>query len=140
MDNKLTAFTMAIPVAFLQSMSVFTAQNVGAKQPARIKKGLRYMSFTAIGAGVLLSLLCYFGGSTMASVFTSDVQSRLTPLPCLQAAARKTNSIVLRVAAFLFPAGPTSIATSHFLCACGFSIAICAKEVYNGEGFSAGTL
>ncbi len=74
-DNKLTAFMMAIPVAFLQSMSVFTAQNVGAKQPARIKKGLRYMIFTAIGAGVLLSLLCYFGGSAMASVFTSDVQS-----------------------------------------------------------------
>ncbi len=74
-DNKLTAFMMAIPVAFLQSMSVFTAQNVGAKQPARIKKGLRYMIFTSIGAGILLSLLCYFGGSAMASIFTSDVQS-----------------------------------------------------------------
>lgn len=74
-DNKLTAFMMAIPVAFLQSMSVFTAQNVGAKHPERIKKGLRYMIFTSIGAGILLSLLCYFGGSVMASVFTSDVQS-----------------------------------------------------------------
>ncbi|MCC8079865.1 MAG: cytidylate kinase family protein, partial [Oscillospiraceae bacterium] len=74
-DNKLTAFTMAIPVAFLQSMSVFTAQNVGAKQPERIKKGLRYMIFTAIGAGALLSLLCYFGGSVMARVFTSNAQS-----------------------------------------------------------------
>ncbi|MCD8390932.1 MAG: MATE family efflux transporter [Firmicutes bacterium] len=74
-DNKLTAFTMAIPVAFLQSMSVFTAQNVGAKQPERIKKGLRYMIFTAAGAGILLCLLCYFGGSMMARVFTSDTQS-----------------------------------------------------------------
>ncbi|MCD8221463.1 MAG: cytidylate kinase family protein [Clostridiales bacterium] len=74
-DNKLTAFMMAIPVAFLQSMSVFTAQNVGAKQPERIKKGLRYMIFTSIGAGILLSLLCYFGGSAMASIFTSDAQS-----------------------------------------------------------------
>ncbi|MCD7767062.1 MAG: MATE family efflux transporter, partial [Lachnospiraceae bacterium] len=74
-DNKLTAFMMAIPVAFLQSMSVFTAQNVGAKQPKRISKGLRYMIFTAIGAGVLLSLLCYFGGSTLAGIFTSDTQS-----------------------------------------------------------------
>lgn len=74
-DNKLTAFMMAIPVAFLQSMSVFTAQNVGAKQPERIKKGLRYMIFTAIGAGICLSLLCYFGGSLLASIFTADVQS-----------------------------------------------------------------
>ncbi len=74
-DNKLTAFTMAIPVAFLQSMSVFTAQNVGAKQPERISKGLRYMIFTSVGAGILLSLLCYFGGGLLASVFTSDTQS-----------------------------------------------------------------
>ncbi len=74
-DNKLTVFTMAIPVAFLQSMSVFTAQNVGAKQPERIKKGLRHMILTAIGAGALLSLLCYFGGSAMAGIFTADAQS-----------------------------------------------------------------
>ncbi len=74
-DNKLTAFMMAIPVAFLQSMSVFTAQNVGAKQPKRISKGLRYMIFTSIGAGVLLCLLCYFGGGLLASIFTSDSAS-----------------------------------------------------------------
>lgn len=74
-DNKLTAFMMAIPVAFLQTMPVFTSQNVEAKRPDRIKKGLRYMIFTALGAGILLSLLCYFGGSTMASIFTSDKDS-----------------------------------------------------------------
>ncbi len=33
------------------------------------------MIFTSIGAGVLLSLLCFFGGSVMASIFTSDTQS-----------------------------------------------------------------
>ena len=74
-DNKLTAFMMAIPVAFLQSMSVFTAQNVGAKQPDRIKKGLRYMIFTSLGGGAVLALLCYFGGGAMSSIFTSDTQS-----------------------------------------------------------------
>lgn len=31
MDNKLPTFMMILPVAFLQSMSVFTAQNTGAK-------------------------------------------------------------------------------------------------------------
>ncbi|MCD8040042.1 MAG: MATE family efflux transporter [Clostridia bacterium] len=74
-DNKLTAFMMALPVAFLQSMSVFTAQNVGAKQPKRIKKGLIYMIFAAIVGGILLASLCVFGGSAISSIFTSNEKS-----------------------------------------------------------------
>lgn len=74
-DNKLTTFMMILPVAFLQSMSVFTAQNMGAKKPERIRKGFRYMVFTTLGAGVLLSALCFFGGEMLASIFTNDAES-----------------------------------------------------------------
>lgn len=74
-DNKLTTFAMIIPTAFLQSMAVFTAQNVGAGNRERIQKGLRYMLVTAGGVGVALALLCEFGGSAMASVFTDDAET-----------------------------------------------------------------
>ncbi|MCD8117757.1 MAG: MATE family efflux transporter [Oscillospiraceae bacterium] len=74
-DNKLTTFTMIIPTAFLQSMAVFTAQNVGAGNRDRIQKGLRYILITAVGVGILLALLCEFGGAAMASVFTDDAET-----------------------------------------------------------------
>lgn len=74
-DNKLTTFMMILPVAFLQSMSVFTAQNIGAKKPERIQKGFRYMVFTTIGAGIFLAVLCFFGGETLAAIFTKDAES-----------------------------------------------------------------
>ncbi|MCC8356280.1 MAG: MATE family efflux transporter [Oscillospiraceae bacterium] len=74
-DNKLTTFAMIVPTAFLQSMAVFTAQNVGAGNRERIQKGLRYMLLTAAGVGVLLFLVCIFCGSLMASVFTDDAET-----------------------------------------------------------------
>lgn len=74
-DNKLTTFAMIIPTAFLQSMAVFTAQNVGAGNRERCQNGLRYMLTTALDVGVALALLCEFGGSVMASVFTNDAET-----------------------------------------------------------------
>lgn len=71
-DNKLTTFMMIPPVAFLQSMSVFVAQNSGANQPERIRKGFRYMAATALCAGAALALLCVFAGRWMAGLFTTD--------------------------------------------------------------------
>lgn len=66
---------MIMPVAFLQSMSVFTAQNIGAGNTERIKTGFRYMMLTAIGVGIALAALCFFGGGALASVFTKDPDS-----------------------------------------------------------------
>lgn len=76
-DNKLTTFMMILPTAFLQSMSVFTAQNMGARQPERIQKGLRYMTCTALMVGLLLALICFFGGELLASIFINDQASIL---------------------------------------------------------------
>lgn len=74
-DNKLTTFMMIPPVAFLQSMSVFVAQNRGAGRPERIRKGLHFMSASALCAGALLALLCFFGGRAMAGIFTTDADT-----------------------------------------------------------------
>jgi putative MATE family efflux protein len=74
-DNKITAFLMIVPSAFLQSMAVFTAQNYGAGRKDRIAKALRYMVVTTCVTGVVLACLAIFGGSTLASIFTSDQEA-----------------------------------------------------------------
>jgi putative MATE family efflux protein len=74
-DNKLTSFIMVIPSSFLQSMSVFVAQNYGANKFGRIKKSLVYMLITAVGVGICLAALAFFGGTLLARIFTSDEQT-----------------------------------------------------------------
>jgi Na+-driven multidrug efflux pump len=74
-DNKITAFLMIIPSAFLQSMAVFTAQNYGAGKKERIQKAFRYMVATTFLTGILLSCLTIFGGNILASVFTGDKEA-----------------------------------------------------------------
>jgi putative MATE family efflux protein len=74
-DNKITAFLMIVPSAFLQSMAVFTAQNYGAGRKDRISKALRYMVATTCVAGLVLACITIFGGGILASVFTSDKEA-----------------------------------------------------------------
>ena len=71
-DNKITTFMMILPSAFLQSMSVFVAQNTGAGKLGRIRKGFGYMVPTTLGTGLLLAALCFFGGSGLARISATD--------------------------------------------------------------------
>ena len=71
-DNKITAFLMIVPSAFLQSMAVFTAQNYGAEKKDRIGKALKYMVATTLATSIVLACLTIFGGKGLASIFTSD--------------------------------------------------------------------
>ncbi|MBD5145245.1 MAG: MATE family efflux transporter [Ruminococcus sp.] len=71
-DNKITAFLMIVPSAFLQSMAVFTAQNYGAEKKDRIGKALKYMVATTLATGIVLACLTIFGGKGLASIFTGD--------------------------------------------------------------------
>ena len=71
-DNKITTFMMILPSAFLQSMSVFVAQNTGAGKLGRIRKGFGYMVPTTLGTGLLLAALCFFGGRGLARIFATD--------------------------------------------------------------------
>ena len=71
-DNKITTFMMILPSAFLQSMSVFVAQNTGAGKLGRIRKGFGYMVPTTLGTGLLLAVLCFFGGPGLARIFATD--------------------------------------------------------------------
>ncbi len=72
--EKVCAFIMLIPSAFMQSMSAFVAQNRGAGKTERATKGL----WSAIGisfiSGALMFYLSFFHGQMLASLFASDAE------------------------------------------------------------------
>lgn len=70
--EKVCAFVMLVPSAYMQSMSAFVAQNIGAGKKDRAKKALRYSVITAFGVGVIMLVLLIFKGDFLAAVFTKD--------------------------------------------------------------------
>lgn len=70
--EKVCAFIMLISPAFMQSISVFVAQNYGAGQMDRAKKALHYGVAVSFAIGVGMFFLSFFHGGTLAGIFSSD--------------------------------------------------------------------
>lgn len=70
--EKVCAFIMLISSAFMQSISVFVAQNYGAGQMDRAKKALHYGVAVSFAIGVGMFFLSFFHGGTLAGIFSSD--------------------------------------------------------------------
>ena len=72
--EKLCGFIMLVPSSFMQAMSAFVAQNMGAKKPERANKAL----FCGIGmsllAGFALFYLGFFHGDLLSAVFAKDME------------------------------------------------------------------
>ena len=68
--EKLCAFIMLVPSAYMQSMSAFVAQNVGAGKPERAKKALLYSVLSSIVFGILMAYLSFFHGDLLAGLFS----------------------------------------------------------------------
>ncbi|MDO4467348.1 MAG: MATE family efflux transporter [Bacillota bacterium] len=72
--EKVISFFFLVPSAFLSSISTMTAQNMGANQPERAKKGLFIGMRIAMLWGIIIALYCQFFPETFVSLFTKDVQ------------------------------------------------------------------
>ena len=70
--EKVCAFLMLVATSYMQSMSAFVAQNIGAGQPARAKRALMYGILTSLLAGTLTGAAAFFFGDVLASLFSSD--------------------------------------------------------------------
>ncbi len=72
--EKLCGFIMLVPSSFMQAMSAFVAQNMGARKPERANKAL----FCGIGmsllAGFALFYLGFFHGDLLSAVFAKDLE------------------------------------------------------------------
>lgn len=70
--EKLCAFIMLVPSAYMQSMSAFVAQNIGAGQEERAKKALLYGILTSLAVGLGIAYASFFHGDVLASLFAQD--------------------------------------------------------------------
>ena len=72
--EKLCGFIMLVPSSYMQSLSAFVAQNVGAGRQDRAKKSLFYGVATSLCFGVILAWLAYFHGDLLAGLFARDAE------------------------------------------------------------------
>ena len=70
--ERVCAFIMLVPSAFMQSMSAFVAQNAGAGKMARARKALYIGMMSALCIGVFMALGSFFYGVPLARIFTRD--------------------------------------------------------------------
>lgn len=72
--ERLCGFIMLVPSAFMQSLSAFVAQNIGAGQNARAKRAMVYGMASSLCFGVVLAYLSFFHGDILSSLFARDSQ------------------------------------------------------------------
>lgn len=105
--EKLVMFMLLIPMSYMQSISAFAAQNIGAGQGERAKKAMWTGMCTAVILGGLMSYLSFFHGDLLSRIFIKE-------LPVINASA-----------AFL-----KATAIECFV----LSVAYCFTGYYNGLG------
>ena len=70
--EKLCGFVMLVPSSFMQAMSAFVAQNMGARKPERAKKALFCGIATSLLAGFVLFYVSFFHGDLLSAIFARD--------------------------------------------------------------------
>lgn len=105
--EKLVMLMLLIPMSYMQSISAFVAQNIGARQVMRAKKAMWTGMCTAVILGGVMSYLSFFHGNLLSRIFIKD-------LPVINASAE-----------FL-----KATAIECFI----LSIAYCFTGYYNGLG------
>ncbi|MBR1862690.1 MAG: MATE family efflux transporter [Ruminococcus sp.] len=73
--EKVCAFIMLVPAAFMQSMSAFVAQNYGAGLIDRAKQALKTGIAVSFFFGVIMFLLTFFRGDLLAGIFSNDSEA-----------------------------------------------------------------
>ena len=70
--EKVCMLIMLVPIAFMQSMSAYVAQNYGAGRIDRAVKGLRIAIGVSVAFGTVLGCLAFFRGDLLCSIFARD--------------------------------------------------------------------
>ena len=72
--EKVCAFIMLIPAAFMQAMSAYVAQNHGAGKPERSLRGLMIAIGISTIFGVVMFCLAFFHGDLLCRIFAKDAE------------------------------------------------------------------
>ena len=85
--EKVCAFIMLVPSAFMQSMSSFVAQNIGAAKPDRARKALKYGIMVSFAFGASMFFLTFFHGDLLAEIFSKNTETIANAFEYLKAYA-----------------------------------------------------
>ena len=70
--EKVCAFLMLVGSSYMQSISAFVAQNMGAGKSDRAKKALGYGIITSLLAGIVMCYVSFVHGDVLAAIFDND--------------------------------------------------------------------
>ena len=70
--EKVCAFLMLIPSAYMQSLSAFVAQNFGAGKMERARRAMLCGMGISMVTAVIMWYLAFFQGSLLSSIFSND--------------------------------------------------------------------
>ena len=70
--EKLCGFVMLVPSSYMQAMSAFVAQNMGAGKTERAKKALLCGISSSLFAGIVMGYLTFFHGELLAGMFARE--------------------------------------------------------------------
>ena len=70
--EKVCAFVMLVPLAFMQSMSAFVAQNYGAGHHDRTVKALKSGIIVSLFFSIVMFTITFFRGDMLAGIFSGE--------------------------------------------------------------------
>lgn len=108
--EKLCNFIMLVPSSYMQSLSAFVAQNIGAGSAKRARQSLKYGIACSLCFGIILSYIAFFHGDLLASLFAKDSQVIIAASEYLKAYAVDTllTSVMFCFAGYFNGCGKTT--------------------------------
>lgn len=85
--EKVCVFLMLVSSAYMQSMSAFVAQNIGAEKPERAKRALWCGIASSLAVGIAMAYFTFFHGDLLAGIFAKDTDVILAATVYLKAYA-----------------------------------------------------
>lgn len=85
--EKMCGFLMLVASAYMQSMSAFVAQNIGAGKPERARKALWCGIASSLAVGTVMGAFTFFRGDLLAGIFAKDTEIILAAADYLKAYA-----------------------------------------------------
>ena len=88
--GKLCGFLMLVPSAYMQSMSAFVAQNIGAGRSDRARRALWCGILSSLAVGFVMAYFTFFHGDLLSGLFARDAEVILASWEYLKAYAIDT--------------------------------------------------
>lgn len=70
--EKLCGFVLIVPSAYMQSMSAFVAQNIGAGRQDRARRAVVYGILSSLCVGAVMAWFVFFHGELLSGIFAKD--------------------------------------------------------------------